>query len=328
MDVIGLYGGGVSEAVASCGTAFVHEQVRILRRHTDHVVVNFDPDNAGANATEKSINLLLEEGIRIRVLSLPNGLDPDEFIQEQGGDAYRDLLKKAPRYFDWLADRARARFDFRTAEGRVDALKFLLPSVQRLPDKVERSAVANDLASYLGLDPGLVLEQFRRIATDRSAPAKVKAEPLSLPANERLLLKSLLMSEQAREEVLPRLRGARFAEKPVSNAILTALVGMGSHFSAESLMARLEEKDRTLLAGLLFADEGNQGESDDQVATSQAIDCLRAMEVAGRDAEFASLKAKIASAEKAGNLAEALALSQQLSALGQPGRRRRTAELE
>lgn len=322
MDVIGLWGGGVGEAVASCGTALVNQQVRILRRHTDQVVVNFDPDTAGVTATERSIDMLLEEGLRIRVLGLPGGLDPDEFVQERGAEAYRQLLKKAPRYFDWLADRARTRFDFRSAEGRVDALKFLLPSIQRLPDKFERIAVANDLAHALGWDAGMILEQFRKSAAERSAPGKVKAEEAEIPAVERLLLRSLLASRAARTAAGPPLRAVQLGESTVTRAILQGVAGMGDQFSLDHLMGRLEEKERNLLARLLFADEGSQEVADDEALTAQALECVRKLEAAGRETAYAALKARIAAAEKSGNLTEALALNEQLARSG-PGARRR-----
>ena len=328
MDVIGLWGGGVGEAVASCGTALVNQQVRILHRHTDTVVVNFDPDTAGVTATERSIDMLLEEGLRIRVLGLPGGLDPDEFVQERGADAYRELLKKAPRYFDWLADRARTRFDFRSAEGRVDALKFLLPSIQRLPDKFERIAVANDLAHALGLDAGMILEQFRKSAAERSAPGKVRVEETEIPTVERLLLRSLLGSEGARMAAGPLLREVHLGEATVTRAILQSVASMGDQYSLDHLMGRLEEKDRNILARLLFADEGSQEAADEQVLTDQAVECVRRLESAGRETAYAALKARIAAAEKAGNLSEALALSEQLARTGQGGRRRRGTGVE
>lgn len=328
MDVIGLWGGGVGEAVASCGTALVNQQVRILRRHTDTVVVNFDPDTAGVTATERSIEMLLEEGLRIRVLGLPDGLDPDEYVQKYGADAYRELLGKAPRYFDWLADRARARFDLRSAEGRVDALKFLLPPIQRLPDKFERIAVANDLAHLLGLDAGMILEQFRKSAAERSAPGKVKVAETEIPAVERILLRTLLASAAARDAAGALLKAARFGQAPVTGAILEGIAQLGGEFSLDHLMGRLEERDRNILARLLFGDELRQEEADDEVLAEQAVECVRRLEAAGRDSESAALKARIAAAEKAGNVSEALALSEQLGRSEQGSRRRRSGGVE
>src|SRR5690349_12529208 len=81
MDVIGVYASGIKEVVASCGTAITNGQVRTMHRHADTVVVNFDPDTAGANATERAIQLLLDEGLHVRVLALDGRLDPDEYCK-------------------------------------------------------------------------------------------------------------------------------------------------------------------------------------------------------------------------------------------------------
>ncbi|MGC4053999.1 MAG: toprim domain-containing protein [Paludibaculum sp.] len=174
MDVIGVYAAGVRNVVASCGTALTNFQVRSLRRHASEVVLNFDPDNAGANAAEKSIPILLEEGVRLRVLSLTSGLDPDEYIKANGAGAYVEALRHARGYFHWLADRARTRFDLHTPEGRVAAFQFLLPAIQKMPDKLDRLAVANDVAEYLQMEPGIVLDEFRKAAaeTRQSDPAR------------------------------------------------------------------------------------------------------------------------------------------------------------
>ena len=109
MDVIGLYGAGVREVVASCGTALTSSQVRALKRHSEKIVVNFDPDAAGSTAAERSVQMLLEEGAQVRVLELEGGLDPDEYVKEHGAEVYRAKLERAPGYFYWLADRARGR---------------------------------------------------------------------------------------------------------------------------------------------------------------------------------------------------------------------------
>ena len=89
MDVIGVYSAGVHNVVASCGTALTNTQVRVLKGHSERIVVNFDPDTAGANAAQKSIQMLLDEGLHVRVLELGGDLDPDEFVKASGAEAYR-----------------------------------------------------------------------------------------------------------------------------------------------------------------------------------------------------------------------------------------------
>ncbi len=95
----------------------------MIHRHSDHVVVNFDPDRAGADASEKAIQILLDEGMHVRVLTLDGGLDPDEYVKQNGADAYRAKLDSASTYFHWLADRARLKFDMRSSDGRMEAFR-------------------------------------------------------------------------------------------------------------------------------------------------------------------------------------------------------------
>ena len=83
MDVIGVYASGVHEVVASCGTALTSQQVQAMKRHSEKIVVNFDPDAAGANAAERSINMLLDESMHVRMVELDGGLDPDEYCKQR-----------------------------------------------------------------------------------------------------------------------------------------------------------------------------------------------------------------------------------------------------
>ncbi|MGH9557901.1 MAG: DNA primase [Bryobacteraceae bacterium] len=316
MDAIGVYSAGIKEVVASCGTALTNPQVRTIHRHTDTVVVNFDPDAAGANAAERAIQLLLDEGLHVRVLTLDGGLDPDEYVKQNGAEAYRAKLDAASGYFHWLADRARARFDMRSAEGRMDALKFLLPAVQRISDKLERAAIAADLASYLGVETGMVLDQFRKAAAGRSAAAgsgTVAATP-AIPASERMLLNALLQSEQARAEVLPALSEAilpGFAAREIFEALRRAET---AEFS--ELVARLSPSGQTLLHEIASADE----EMEDTRALEQARACLRRIEKDIRKKRAGELRARVKTAEREGHVEEALHLMAELERMAEMDR--------
>ena len=97
------------------GTAFTELQAKLLGRFSKNIIVNFDPDTAGARATERTLGLLVEEEFNIRVLTLETGFDPDLFIRRKGKDAYGAALKNSQKYFDYLIDRARAQFPARNA---------------------------------------------------------------------------------------------------------------------------------------------------------------------------------------------------------------------
>lgn len=313
MDVIGVWSAGVREVVATCGTALVSDQIRALRRHSERIVVNFDPDQAGVNAAERSIQMLLEESMRVRVLELEGGDDPDEYIKKNGAELYRTRVDKAPGYFHWLADRARARFDMRSAEGRVAGLQFLLPAIQRVHDKIERAAIAEEVANYLQIERGLVLDHFRKAATERRETRLAPTRELPRPV-ERILLNALLASEEARRSVLPKLRGISEWEQFTTRHIFQALFQIdesGAPFRFAELEARLADSDKELLATVIFADKPE----DEEYSLEQALACLRALEQAGREARRAALKTRIKEAERAGMLEEALRITEELGRL-------------
>ncbi len=325
MDVIGLHASGVREAVASCGTALTAEQVRMLRRHSEKMVVNFDPDAAGGDAAERSVQMLLQEGMRVRVLELEEGLDPDEYVRKFGAARYRERLGRAPGFFHWLADRARARYDMRTAEGRLEGFKFLLPAIHRIPEKLERVAVAGEIAAHLGVEAGLVLEQFRRAAAERrqAAPAAA-AEPL--PPSEKVLVRALLADAEARRQVLPRLLEMKAAHGLRTRRVLEAMAQLeqsGAAWSYAALEGRLADPEKSLLASIAFADQIEQ-EGD---SLRQALACLERLESQEQAARLAELRARVKAAEREGRLQEALAWAEELSRAEKTQPRSRTARL-
>src|SRR4051812_27869698 len=130
MDCIAVYTAGLHNVIASSGTAFTELQVRLLGRYTKNIVVNFDPDAAGARAAERSLALLVAEDFQIKVLTLEGGLDPDNFIRKRGADSYKQALMSAPRYFDYLIERARTQFNVKTPQGKQQAVNALLEHLQ------------------------------------------------------------------------------------------------------------------------------------------------------------------------------------------------------
>src|SRR5713226_2669159 len=307
IDVIGCYSAGVRNVVASCGTALTNTQVRALKRHSDRIVVNFDPDAAGANAAERSIQMLLDESLQVRVLELEGELDPDEYVKQTGAEAYRGRLEKAPAYFHWLADRARKRFDMHTVEGRMQAFKFVAPAIQRISDRLERFAVANDVADYLGVDEKLIRDHFSK---GSSAKEPSKRGP-QVPPYERLLLNSLLASATAREAVIPELRDMPVVERFVTKNIFKALFAMhadGAAFRFGDLEGRLADTDRDLLSSVIFADEVLEEEK----ASEQGIACLRSLKAQDPKSEVAALRAQIKTLEREGNIEEAIRLAEEL----------------
>ncbi len=310
MDVIGAYAAGIKEAVATCGTALTNSQVRILHKYAEKVLVNFDPDAAGINAAEKSIQLLLEENMHVRIVELPEGLDPDEFVQKYGAEGYQQQLEKAGNYFFWLADRARSRFDLKEAEGRIAALKFLLPAIQRIPDKMERAAVVNDIASYLKLDAGLLLEQFRKAATERKE-TRFEKPKYDLPAVEKMLLHSLMRSAEARAQVLEPLAGLPEFDLLRGRHIFEVILDIersGNALRYEQLESRLSDDENTLMARLVFADDTE----DEHILMKSAQSCLVEIRQAGSRSLVENLRVELEAAIHSGDVEKAAAVDERL----------------
>jgi DNA primase len=196
MDCISLYAAGFHNVIASSGTAFTEIQAKLLGRFSKNVVVNFDPDTAGAKATERTLGLLVEEEFQIKVLTLEQGFDPDLFIRRKGKDAYGEALRGSQKYFDYLIDRARSLFPVRSAEGKLKAVNFLLPHIQRVPSRIVRDELGQEIAQKLGIDSAVLRQELRHVAATRSAGTlKASAEAQATDA-ERILVRALASARQ------------------------------------------------------------------------------------------------------------------------------------
>lgn len=316
MDVIGVSAAGMAEVVAACGTAISPEHVAQIKRHTRQVVLNLDPDNAGQEGAAKTIETLLKESMRVRVLQLQSGLDPDEYVKERGAQAYVQAVEQAADYYTWLAARAKAKFDMSSADGRAEAFAFLAPKVQQMPNEVDRVAIATELARTLGIDPSFVYRHFRR-EMRRDAPSAAMERPRLDPSllREAMLLHTVLNNEEIRSQVLAVLRNMPALERFRTRAAFAAAFAVeeeGAPFTVAALEARLGEEDRALVHDLLLSDMP----VDEAISTDQVIATIKAIEADGRKAESGALRERIREAEKSGNFEEALRLNGELSDLG------------
>jgi DNA primase len=322
MDAIGVYAAGIKEVVAASGTAFHADQVRMVKRqvaqsgNAGQIILNFDSDRAGAESTEKRIGSFLAEGMRVRVLEIPGDLDPDEYIQQNGADAYRKLLASAASYFHWLADRTRNKFDMGTVEGRIDAFKFLWPTIQQVSDRLERSAIADEVAGYLNLDRDTVRREFKKTA--RAEAPQPRAISSAVAPNEKLLLACLLSSADARAAVRHYLAGNDSLQLLELRAIFSAIIDLDEKavsFSLEGVMSQLEPHFQRVLTEIGFAELAVQEEA----AAEQALHCLRALEGKAVAAQYEALRRKVQEMEKAGDLAGAMRAAEELNALKRNG---------
>jgi DNA primase len=290
MDAIAVARAGIANVVASCGTSLAEPQIKLLARFTHRVVVNYDPDTAGQAATERSLALLLEKEFDVRVLALPGGADPDKFLKEQGAEAYRKLLGQAPPYLDYLIGRAR-QMDRTTTAGKVAALNFLMPFVQRLPNRLLRSEWATRIASELRVDEPVLREALRRAATERRGEVKPKVDLLApaIGPAERRLMQMLVEAGEFRDRLVAELTSAglhRGLDTEKIFEVLIAVTNVGDRPDPAALGAALEEKDRRLLFEVLF-------EVSSEATWEEAESCLELLRSRHVERELAELQRKI-----------------------------------
>jgi DNA primase len=256
MDAIAVARAGISNVVASCGTSLAEPQIKLLGRFTKRVIVNYDPDNAGQAATERSIAILLEQDFEVRVLALPGKADPDKFIREQGADAYMKLLKESPPYVDYLIARAR-QMDMTSGEGKRQAVNFLLPYVQKIPNRILRSEWATRIAQQLRLDEPVLRAALSKAANERRSELKIQPELVGRAAKpvERRLIRMLAEGEGFRGELAQQLQQGQLYLGLETEKIFVALIAAslsGQAVQATEIAAALEERDRRLLYEILF----------------------------------------------------------------------------
>ncbi len=267
MDCISVYAAGFKNVIASSGTAFTEPQARLLGRFSKNIVVNFDPDTAGAAAAERSLTLLVSEDFQIKVLTLETGFDPDLYVRNKGKDAYSDALHHSARYFDYLIERARAQFPFRTPEGKVKAVNYLLPHVQRVPSRIARDELANEISHRLGIESSVLRQELRRAATARSTQHVTAPSVSGCTDAERVLIRALAARDLAHAPLSQRegqdldfdpARQAHYAlsEDPVhvgcgAEELLNALL-TGVEEGSDPMALPLTDEQRTLLASTLL----------------------------------------------------------------------------
>ena len=314
MDCIAVFSAGFHNVAASSGTAFTETQVRLLGRFSKDIVVNFDPDTAGAAATDKSLGMLLEEEFNIRVLRLEAGFDPDLFIRKNGAEAYAKALKGSAKYFDYLVERALKLFPTRSPEGKKNAVNFLLPHIHRVPSRIVRDELANDIAQKLNIDTTVLRQEFKAAAVSRAAGGLRNQPDEDVTASEKVLVRaaSSVVGEEAelRHMALDALAEERLhvglTTETLLEAILQNALAVERGEGAEDAMALpLSDADRQRLAKIVMRE-------DDPLTADLLAGALNALrhrrQISQREGE---IKRGIVEAERKNDVAALLRLKQE-----------------
>ncbi len=170
MDVIALHQAGFDFAVATLGTALTQEQALIIKRYTNTVVICYDSDEAGQKATARAIDILRREGLDIRVLTVPDGKDPDEFIKRHGSNGYikfKQLLDATGNDLEYRLSKLKQGYNISTAEGMTKFLTEAAKLLAQLDNQIERSVYIGKLCEETGVDRQSVEKQIAKYVRGR-----------------------------------------------------------------------------------------------------------------------------------------------------------------
>lgn len=170
MDVIAVNQAGFTDAVATLGTALTTEQAMLMKRYCDEVVICYDADEAGQKATQRAIGILRNTGLVVRVLSIPDGKDPDEFIRkngDKGAAAFKHILENSGNDVEYRLFKLKQGFDLNSADGKFAYLSQAVKVLSTLDNRMEQDIYASKLSEEVAVEKNSIMEQIRKSAKSR-----------------------------------------------------------------------------------------------------------------------------------------------------------------
>ena len=295
-DCVVLAEAGFSPVVSPLGTALTEEQVRLLKRYTQTVMLAFDADAAGEMATLRGIDLLVESGCEVSIAPLPSGVDPDDYLRRHGRARFEQLLAERLGIFEFLVRVAGQRFPLEHPEGRVRAAQFILPTITKVPNAMLRSEYVRLLADRLHLDESAVLEELKKASPRQTAP--VAAEPpRGIPPGPERLLVALLLEEPARWDLVKSTLSLDEVTEETLRRIVAVIAESagGTPVSVAQVVSRLTAEGNGALATALVEDARTIPSKEEALR-----DCVRRLHGQARKRREAQLREAIRMAQAAG----------------------------
>ena len=294
-DQIMPYQAGIKNIVASCGTALTLEHIRLLKRYSHNVIMLYDADNAGQMATLRSLELLIEEDITVKVISLPKGYDPDSYIRSFSAGKFKELVNQAKDIFEYKLQMLTGRYSPLSIAHKAKIVQEMLPTISKFKNMVLQSAYLRRLAEELKIDEASLLVEMKK---NKGSTAGFALKPLltSLPT-ERLLVKLMLEEEDLVQSLKEKISPLDFQDKNLSQIVerIFRLFYEGKRIDAKNLLNDFSDSSLSKVICELTASEGPV------VVDRQRIisDCIKRLKDDVRKLRQQEIYAKIKAAEAA-----------------------------
>jgi DNA primase, catalytic core len=301
LDLISLYQAGVHNAVASLGTAFTASQAKLLGRFARKIVVNYDGDRAGVKAARRAIETLLAEDFEIKVLILPNGQDPDDFIRANGFQAYKNQHKEnAFPYLQFVLENATRERNISIPKQKAEAIEDVLPVISAVRNPIQKRESFDQAMNYLRVDDaGLKRDLWKTVKLGAGVDSAEIRRTVSrhtqarLTVAEQRLLELLIHDAELRAIILPQLEETDYEALATASLFRAFLIlhRDGREFTAENLNELISEDSQAedVLPLLLMSEPARDPDEaiDDCLAEAEkCVFALRSMAIANRILEI------------------------------------------
>jgi DNA primase len=278
LDFIIPFQAGLKNIVASLGTALTLEQARLIKRYTHNVVMVYDADAAGELATLRTLDIFIEEGIDVKVVSLPKGFDPDLFVREKGIADFKEKIEKAQNLFDYKIGVLKSRYNYKNIEGKAKVAQGMLETVNKFKNAVLKSEYIKKLAQELDIREEALLQEIKKIKDPRSYPDTIIKElpekkTLGMNPTEKLLIKLMLEEKELIDTIKHQLEPADFRDERASRivSIMFDLIEQGKTIEANLLTNYFNQEDITqIVCESVFLPEISEHDRE-----SVVNDCIR-----------------------------------------------------
>lgn len=318
LDVITSYQYGINNAISSLGTALTMEQIRLLKRYTHNVVMIYDADQAGEMATLRGLDLFLEEGMNVKVVTLDTGHDPDSFIRKFGPRGFGAAIKKAKSLFCYKLSILTEKFDRENTEDKAEIVKEMLSTICKVMNSVIKAEYVKKLSQELSIKEDAIWDELKRMkkgikpvqlktGEDKGLKKKIEISPA-----EKILIKLMLEDRDVVSAVKDSLQPFDFKNKDVRHLveILFGLDANGSFIDATKLINYLENEVSPSLISFICNEEIEIKDKERNVS-----DCIKAIKKGQRDEILRDIQNRLVMAQKNGYEEEARSLLEEFNKL-------------
>lgn len=313
-DLITPYQNGIRNIVATLGTALTVEQIRLIKRFTTNAVIIFDADEAGEAASLRGLDLLVSEGLNVKIAKLPEGVDPDTYVRTNPPEGFLKLVENADNLFDYKLKLLLNKFNPAEAEEKAKITSEMLPTIKRVENAVLRSDYIKKLAEVLFIKEEALMEELSKVKLDYTylGENRIFKERAAIRPAEKIITGLMIEDPEIVEEVRRNLKIEDFKSEDIRTIIKTAfaMLDEGKNPTAAKIIHQLNDDNLSHITCETLAETENLVDRERSLK-----DCIQRIKTDNLKLERERLTSLIKDAEAKGDDTKLMELVRELDTL-------------